>query len=232
MRQNSENLIRLQNVCRSYRLGKTVVPALREVALEIGSKDFCVIAGPSGSGKTSLLNLAGLVDKPDKGKIWWDGRDITPCSLNSLFRMRRDRIGYIFQTFNLIPVLSVFENVEYPLLLCRIHRKKRREIVDAVLEEVGLYERKKHKPKELSGGERQRVSIARAVVKNPDVVLADEPTANLDSVTGKKILDLMFSLHLEKGIAFVFSSHDPRIFGMGKKLVRLRDGIVENIEEN
>lgn len=221
---------KLVRVGRQYRLGEVEIAALKNVTLDILGRDFLVIAGPSGSGKTTLLNLIGLIDKPTSGQILIDGQDTTPKSLNSLFRYRRDKIGYIFQTFNLIPVLNVYENIEYPLILKGVSASQRWEKVEQAMHKVGLSGRRKHKSRELSGGERQRVSIARAIVKAPELVLADEPTANLDSVTGVEILRLMQRLHQEDNTTFVFSSHDPRIIAMAKRVVRLRDGEVEDIE--
>lgn len=221
-------VIRLENVSRHYRLGKAQITAIRNVSLDINRKDFVVIAGPSGSGKTTLLNLVGLIDRPSAGTVVLDEVDTSEKSLNGLFRYRRDKIGYIFQTFNLIPVLSVYENVEYPLILQGVSRPQRKQLVSETLQKVGLFDRRKHKPRELSGGERQRTSIARAVVKKPEIVLADEPTANLDSKTGVEVLELMQNLHWHEGITFIFSSHDFRIIEMGKRVIRLRDGEIES----
>jgi putative ABC transport system ATP-binding protein len=215
---------RLVGVSRRYRLGKTEIPALTDINLGIGANDFLVLAGPSGSGKTTLLNLIGLIDKPDAGSVWMNGQDTTPKSLSSLASLRRDRIGYIFQTFNLVPVLTIFENVEYPLILKGVPRRERRTLAARALDMVGLAGRLRHRPGELSGGEQQRASIARAIVKKPGIILADEPTANLDSGTGLRILELMRALHREEGVGFVFSSHDPRIIAMGLRVVRLQDG--------
>lgn len=221
----------LENVSKAYGLGKVKVRALGNIDLAVAPGEFLVLAGPSGSGKTTILNILGLIDKPDSGRVVFNGEDTVPLDLNRLAPTRRDSIGYIFQTFNLIPVLSVFENVEYPLILRRVPASERRCRVDAALEKVGLGARRKHRPAELSGGERQRTSIARAIVKEPDFVLADEPTANLDSETGAAVLELMRRLNADEGATFVFSSHDPRIIGMGRRVVRLRDGAVDRIEE-
>jgi len=228
----SSPVVRLAGVSRRYRLGRTEVPALTGISLDVAAGEFLVLAGPSGSGKTTLLNLIGLIDKPTAGSVWLDGEDTALQSLNALAARRRDRIGYIFQTFNLVPVLSVYENVEYPLLLQGLPHRERRERVVRALETVGLAGRMRHRPRELSGGEQQRVSIARAVVKEPGLVLADEPTANLDSATGRRILDLMLGLHEEAGVTFVFSSHDPRIIDLGRRIVRLRDGRITDPSEN
>jgi len=222
--------IQIRDVCKDYLLGKTRIHALRHVSMDINKGDFLVIAGPSGSGKTTLLNCIGLIDRPDSGSIFLENKKVCNGAFSPATGLRRDRLGYIFQTFNLIPVLTVYENVEYPLILQRIDKARRRKMVLDVLEKTGLSSRTKHKPRELSGGQRQRVSIARAVVKNPGIVLADEPTANLDSETGREILELMQNLN-EEGITFVFSSHDPVIIDKGRRVVRLHDGCIQNIEE-
>lgn len=225
-------ILKMEGISKNYRLGKTVIPALKDIFFEIFENDLVVFAGASGSGKTTLLNIMGLLDKPSAGEIWLDSENISSRSLESLYTYRRDNMGFIFQTFNLIPVLNVFENVEYPLILKNIIYKRRKELVNNVLEKVGLYGRRKHRPNELSGGERQRVSIARAVIKNPKIVLADEPTANLDSGTGLEIIELMEKLNNEDGTTFIFSSHDPKIIEKGRRVVTLRDGEITDIWEN
>ncbi|MFO7891960.1 MAG: ABC transporter ATP-binding protein [bacterium] len=217
-------LIKVEHLSKEYLLGKTPIPALRNISLTIEKQDFLVIAGSSGSGKTTLLNIIGLIDNPTSGEVWFGTDKVSSVSLNSLFSYRRDRLGYIFQTFNLIPVMSVFENVEYPLVLKKVQKKSRQKRVEQVLDKVGLGDRKNHKPRELSGGQRQRVSIARAMVKTPDIVLADEPTANLDSRTGREIVELMQTLNQEEGAIFIFSSHDPGIIDQGQKILFLQDG--------
>jgi len=221
-------IVKMKNICKDYTLGKTKIQALKNIDLEIVENDFLVIAGPSGSGKTTLLNILGLIDFPSSGELWFDNQQLSQRSHNGLYRYRRDYLGFIFQTFNLIPELNVYENVEYPLILKRISSRNRRQIVADVLDKVGLLERKKHRPNELSGGQRQRVAIARAIVKKPKMVLADEPTANLDSRTGIEIIALMEKLNRNEKITFVFSSHDPRIIERGSRVVHLHDGeIVE-----
>ncbi len=227
---SSESLVQIQNVTKDYALGKMTIPALRGISMEIHRSDFLVIAGPSGSGKTTLLNIIGLIDDPTSGNLLFEGKDLSRPSHKELSQFRRDRLGYIFQTFNLIPVLNVYENVEYPLILQRMDRSQRKARVKAVLQKVGLLDRMSHKPRELSGGQRQRVSIARAIVKNPDVVLADEPTANLDSKTGLDVLGVMERLNREDGMTFIFSSHDPAIIQKGKRVVHLHDGEIQNWE--
>ncbi len=197
---------------------------MKNVDLDILENDFLVIAGPSGSGKTTLLNILGLIDSPSNGELWFGDKNLAEDHQNGLYRYRRDHLGYIFQTFNLIPVMNVYENVEYPLILKKISHGNRKTIVEDVLHKVGLSDRKKHKPNELSGGQRQRISIARAIVKKPAIVLADETTANLDSKTGAEIIDLMEKLNQKEKITFVFSSHDPKIIEKGNRVVHLQDG--------
>jgi len=220
-------VIVVEQVCKSYRLDKPEVSALRDLDLVISPGEFTALAGPSGSGKTTLLNIIGCIDKPDTGRLILDGEDVTARSLNSLANFRRDRLGYIFQLFNLIPVLTAYENVEYPLLLTRLSAGERRRRVESLLSRVGLFEKPKHKPGQLSGGQRQRVAIARALVSAPAAVLADEPTANLDSLTSGEILDLMLELNEERGTVFLFSTHDPRIVSKARRVVRLLDGSFE-----
>jgi len=217
-------VIEVERVSKSYHLDRTEVRALRDLDIRIEEGEFTALAGPSGSGKTTLLNIIGCIDKPDSGRLVLDGVDVTGHSLNSLARVRRERLGYIFQLFNLIPVLTAFENVEYPLLLTSMPSAERRKRVGSLLERVGLGAKSKHKPSQLSGGERQRVAIARALVSGPAAVLADEPTANLDSVTSGEILDLMQELNRERGVVFLFSTHDPRIVSKARRVVRLMDG--------
>lgn len=225
------SIVNLIQITKEYKLGEVRVSALQGVDLEIKEKEFVVVAGPSGSGKTTTLNIIGCIDKPSSGRVYLIDKDITEKSLSSLSNLRRDKIGFIFQTFNLIPVLNVFENVEYPLLLGRYSRGERKEMVDKVLQEVGLYDRRKHKPNELSGGERQRVAIARALVKRPALVLADEPTANLDSHTSVEIIDLMKKLNKEEKISFIFSSHDPLVIKEADRVINIRDGRIIDEED-
>lgn len=220
----NQPIVKMNNVSKDYTLGKTKIDALKNIDLEIFGNDFLVIAGPSGSGKTTLLNILGLIDSPSDGELWFGDKNLVDNHQNGLYRYRRDHLGYIFQTFNLISVLNVYENVEYPLILKKISHRNRKTIVEDVLHKVGLFDRKNHRPNELSGGQRQRVSIARAIVKKPEIVLADEPTANLDSKTGAEIVELMEKLNKEEKITFVFSSHDPKIIEKGSRVIQLRDG--------
>ena len=217
-------LIELEGVKKDYPLGKTTVHALKNISLSIEEGEFSVIAGPSGSGKTTLLNLMGLLDHPTEGKILFEGNDVSKISDSDATRLRKTRIGFIFQTFNLIPVLTALENVELPLILKGVHSRERRKTALKIMEEAGISDIAKHRPDELSGGQRQRVAIARALVGNPDVVFADEPTANLDSETGEQIIRLMEELNRIEEVTFVFSTHDVRIISLAKRKVGLRDG--------
>ena len=217
-------IVRLKNVSKDYNLGQTTVPALRNVNLELGAGDFAALCGPSGSGKTSLLNIIGCLDRPTSGEVCLMEQDISSLSDGALSELRNRRIGFIFQTFNLIPVLTAYENVEYPLLLGKEGRTDRRQRVQEVLAAVGLTEFASHRPDQLSGGQRQRVAIARALVTRPQLVLADEPTANLDSGTGKQILELMQRMHGEWGTTFLFSTHDPCVMEYAQRVFPLVDG--------
>ena len=220
-------MVVLEKVDKEYPLGKLVVPALKEVSLTIEGGDFASIAGPSGSGKTTLLNLVGCVDTPTRGTVQVDGQDTGTLSERALTRLRLDRLGFIFQSFNLIGVLDAFQNVEFPLLLQgRLSRGERRDRVMEFMHKVGLDTHVHHRPNELSGGQRQRVAIARALVTGPRIVLADEPTANLDSVTGANIIDLMKSINESQGTTFIFSTHDARVMGYAHRVIQLEDGRV------
>jgi len=217
-------IVSMQEVVRNYYLGKTVVNALGGIDLEVEKGEFICIAGPSGSGKTTLLNLIGCLDRPSSGKVFLDGDDVERLSDNKLSRLRAERIGFIFQSFNLIPVLSAFENIEYPLLLKGVPRGSRKKKVLAMLEEVELADFTRHRPNQLSGGQRQRVAIARALVTDPEMVLADEPTANLDSKTGEAIVDLMRKINQEMKATFIFSTHDSMVMKHAHRMIRLKDG--------
>src|SRR5205085_6940211 len=226
----TNNLIALDGVNKTYRLGRVRVSALEGVALTIARGDFVAIAGPSGSGKTTLLNLVGCIDKPDAGRIVVDDVDVTRTPLHRLSALRLNTLGFIFQTFNLIPVLNAYENVEYPLLLQNVARRERDARVRRWLGEVGLSEQLKQRPDQLSGGQRQRVAIARAMVTEPKLVLADEPTANLDSDTATHILDLLAGINARTGCTFVFSTHDASLIARAQTVVRIKDGRVNDIE--
>jgi putative ABC transport system ATP-binding protein len=220
-------LLEARDVSRSYRLGQSSVPAIRGVRLALRKGEFVALQGPSGSGKTTLLNVLGLLDRPDSGAVYLDGREAEALSENERSDLRRDRFGFVFQTFNLIPVLSAEENVAYPLVLARVPAAERRERSRELLERVGLRDKLAVRPDLLSGGERQRVAIARALANRPEVVFADEPTANLDSRTAEEILDLMRDLNESSGVAFLFATHDPRVVSRARRIVRLHDGVVE-----
>jgi putative ABC transport system ATP-binding protein len=210
-------------------MGKLMVEALRGIDLDIGVGDFVSVAGPSGSGKTTMMNIIGLIDTPSVGTLRIDDREAGLLKRRELARLRRDYIGFVFQSFNLLPVLTVYENVELPLTIGkkRDGRKENRERVEYLLDEVGLADRRGHKPSELSGGQQQRVAIARALVTRPRIVIADEPTANLDSDNGERVLELMLRINREEGTTFVFSTHDPDIWKLANHVVFLRDGLIE-----
>jgi putative ABC transport system ATP-binding protein len=221
-------VVELKGVKKSYMLGETKVEALRGVDLEIERGEFIAIAGPSGSGKSTMLNMLGCIDAPTEGIVRVDGVEVEGLSDRELTRYRREKIGFIFQSFNLIPVLNVYENIEFPLLLRKdLSKKERDALVMRFVDEVGLGDRLKNKPSELSGGQRQRVAIARALVANPLIVLADEPTANLDSATGKRIVELMRTINEEEKTTFIFSTHDAHIMREARRVVRILDGRID-----
>ena len=226
------NVIEMSGVKKEYPLGKTTVHALKHIDFTVKEGDFLSIVGPSGSGKTTMLNLIGCIDHATDGTLKIHGQDVTTMTDKQLTDLRLHRIGFIFQTFNLIPVLTVRENVEFPLLLMKKDRPTKdaiRQRVEQLVDEVGLKEYINHRPYELSGGQRQRVAIARALISKPDIVLADEPTANLDSETGEKILELMEELNVVEKTTFIFSTHDPDVLKYAKRIVKIRDGrIVAN----
>lgn len=218
------SIIRTENLSRYYKQGPVQVHALQDVNLTIEKGDFAVLAGPSGSGKTTLLNMIGALDKPSAGKVWLDDHEITNLSRRQTSHLRRDRIGFVFQFYNLIPVLTAYENAEFVLLLQGVDHASRKKKVMDLLTKVGLEGLEKRRPHELSGGQQQRVAIARALASDPAVILADEPTANLDSHTEEGLMDLMEDLNAEMGMTFLFSSHDPNVIKMAKRLIVLRDG--------
>jgi len=219
--------VELIDVKKYYKLGETRVDALRGVSLKIETGEFLAIAGPSGSGKSTMLNMFGCIDTPSEGTVTVDGARTDHLNDRELTRYRRTRIGFIFQSFNLIPVLNVYENIEFPLLLQRsLSRSEREQRVMHFIEEVGLADRIHNKANELSGGQRQRVAIARALVTQPLIVLADEPTANLDSETGLRIIDLMREINDREKTTFIFSTHDSRIVSHARRVVQIRDGLI------
>ena len=219
------NVVRVEHVCKDYRLGEQTVRALDDVSLSIEQGVFLAIAGPSGSGKSTLLNLIGCIDTPTSGRIEVAGHDVSGRTPDQLADLRARTIGFIFQTFNLLPVLSAEENVEYPLLQMReVGREERRQRVAKMLDTVGLTRYARHRPNQLSGGQRQRVAIARALVTRPQIVLADEPTANLDHKTGAGILALMQDINRRSGTTFIFSTHDKKVMSRANRLIRIEDG--------
>jgi putative ABC transport system ATP-binding protein len=232
MNMSGEAVVRLKDVSKAYKLGDVSVRAVVGVSIEIARGDFAVIAGPSGSGKTTLLNLIGCIDKPDEGRVIVNNVDTTDVPLHRLSALRRDTLGFVFQTFNLIPVLTAYENVEYPLLLKNLSRRQREERVRRWLANVGIQAHAKQRPDQLSGGERQRVAIARAMVGDPRLVLADEPTANLDSETAGRILDLLAEINASTGCTFLFSTHDLSLIARAARIIRIRDGRISSIESN
>jgi putative ABC transport system ATP-binding protein len=221
----------MENVIKNYRVGKVEVPALRGVSISIGEGDFASIAGPSGSGKTTMLNLFGCLDKPTEGRVYIGEQNVARLSSNKLADVRNHNLGFVFQTFNLIPVLTAFENVEFPLILLKKGKpRERKESIMNILTQVGIGELANRKPMEMSGGQQQRVAIARALVKGPKVVLADEPTANLDSVTGEAILKLMLEMNQRTKTTFIFSTHDPMVMGYARRLIKVHDGQIQSDE--
>ncbi|AZR72175.1 ABC transporter [Anoxybacter fermentans] len=218
-------LLELKGVKKIYQQGKVEVHALRGVDLIVEEGEFTSIAGPSGSGKTTLLNLIGCLDKPSEGEIYLDGEEIGKLSKTELAMLRRRKLGFIFQNYNLIPVLTVYENVEFALRLLKEYKPKEiRERVMEILEGVGLGGLEHRKPNELSGGQKQRVAIARALVKEPKIVLADEPTASLDSETSKDVLEIMVKMNKKLGTTFIFSTHDPLVMEYAGRLLKMKDG--------
>jgi putative ABC transport system ATP-binding protein len=220
---------KIENVTRNYKIGKVETRALRGVSLTIESGEFTALVGPSGSGKTTLLQLIGCLDQPTSGQVFINGKDVSRLNRNQRADMRRGTIGFVFQFFALIPTLTAYENVEMPLLLNGRSASERRERVMHLLEMVGLAERAHHRPDQLSGGEQQRVAVARALAPEPTLILADEPTANLDTANGQQVMETMLRLNQETGITFVFATHDPRVIKYARRVITLRDGlIVEN----
>ena len=220
---------RVNNATRVFKIGEVETKALRGVNLSINDGEFTALVGPSGSGKTTLLQLIGLLDKPTTGSVVINGQEATNLNRNQRADLRKNAIGFVFQFFALIPTLTAYENVEMPLLLNGTKPAERKKRVNEMLEAVGLADRAHHRPDQLSGGQQQRVAVARALATNPKLILADEPTANLDTENGKQVMDIMEKLNKETGVTFVFATHDPRVIKYAKRVVTLRDGlIVEN----
>jgi putative ABC transport system ATP-binding protein len=219
-------VVKIEDVTRIFKIGKVETQALRGVNLSIESGEFTALVGPSGSGKTTLLQLIGCLDLPTSGRVLINGKDVSHLNRNQRADMRRGTIGFIFQFFALIPTLTAYENVEMPLLLNGHSASERRERVKQLLEAVELTERAQHRPDQLSGGQQQRVAIARALASKPSLILADEPTANLDTANGKQVMEIMTRLNRETGVTFVFATHDPRVIQYARRVVTLRDGLI------
>lgn len=230
MVEQTSAVVQLSNVTKSYRTGKAEVRALRGITLSIPARAFTMLVAPSGSGKSTLLNLIGCIDNPTSGVVTVAGQIIAQLSDHALSDFRAQKIGFIFQGFSLVPVLSAYENVEYPLMLTRVPAAARRRATLAMLEAVGLTEQQHRRPNELSGGQKQRVAIARALVKQPEIVLADEPTANLDSQTGANIVALMRQMQAQSKTTFIFATHDPHLMSQADQLVAMRDGLLTQDE--
>lgn len=222
--------VQLNNVTKTYRTGPIEVSALRGISLRIVAGEFVATAGPSGSGKTTLLNIIGGLDRADAGEVWVAGQNLQLLSSGELARVRLQRIGFVFQTYNLLPVLTALENTEFTLLLQGVAGHTRRERVQKLFAEIGLAGLENRRPAELSGGQQQRVAVARAMVTEPALILADEPTANLDSVTAIALLDVMERLNRATGTTFIFSTHDPQVMERARRLIRLRDGQIASDE--
>jgi putative ABC transport system ATP-binding protein len=219
-------VVKIENVTRTYQVGKLETRALQGVNLSIASAEFTSLVGPSGSGKTTLLQMIGCLDQPTSGHVTVNGKDVTALNRNQRADMRRENIGFIFQFFALIPTLSAYENIEMPLLLNGLGVSERKKRVMELLMAVDLTDRANNRPDQLSGGQQQRVAIARALAPKPALILADEPTANLDTENGKQIMDLMQKLNKETGVTFIFATHDPRVISYAKRVITLQDGLI------
>ncbi len=226
----SEQLIKIEEIFKTYRMGDVEVRALRGVSLEIAPGDFVSIMGPSGSGKSTLMNIVGCLDQPTAGRYWLDGTDVSRLNDNQLAEIRNRKIGFVFQTFNLLARTTAFQNVTLPLIYAGMGARERREHSRQALEAVGLGDRLNHRPNELSGGQQQRVAIARALVTEPAIILADEPTGNLDTTSGAEIMHIFRQLNSERGITVVFVTHDPEIAEQTRRIIRIRDGVIESDE--
>lgn len=224
-------VVKIENVTRSYQVGKIETQALRGINLSVNSGEFTALVGPSGSGKTTLLQMIGCLDQPTSGRVFISGQEATTLNRNQRADMRRGHIGFIFQFFALIPTLTAYENIEMPLLLNGHGANERRERVNELIKAVDLTDRANNRPDQLSGGQQQRVAIARALAPKPALILADEPTANLDTENGKQVMDIMKKLNKETGVTFVFATHDPRVIGYAARIVTLEDGAVVSDEQ-
>ena len=223
-------ILQVQNIIKSYHMGKVVVPALRGVSFDVEEGEFLAVLGPSGSGKSTLLHLIGCLDRPDEGEILFEGRNVLILNDDELAELRLKKMGFVFQFFNLLPRLTALENVKIPLALAGVSDKEADERARKLLELVGLGKRLNHRPSELSGGEQQRVAIARALINNPKLVLADEPTGNLDTKSGWEIVNLMRKLNEEIGQTFIVVTHDPQIAEVADRILYLKDGLIEGVK--
>ena len=219
-------IIRVESVSKVYRQGRVSFRALDKASLRVEKGEFVALAGPSGSGKTTLLNLIGSLDVPDEGKVYFNQNNLLELNDGQRADLRLHQIGFVFQAYNLIPVLTAAENIDYILLLQKVEKSIRTKKVNDILEEVGLTEKARNRPDELSGGQQQRVAVARAIITDPQVVLADEPTANLDSKTGRKLLEMMKEMNQRKQVTFLFATHDPMVMEFADRLVSLKDGTI------
>ena len=217
---------KLTDVTKKYKIGEVETNALKGVSLTIESGEFAALVGPSGSGKTTLLQLIGCLDQPNSGQVVINGQEATSLNRNKRADLRKEEIGFVFQFFALIPTLTAYENVEMPLLLNGTSPAERKKRVTQLLESIGMTDRAHHRPDQLSGGQQQRVAVARALATNPKIILADEPTANLDTENGKQVMEIMKKLNEETGVTFVFATHDPRVFDYAKRIVTLQDGLI------
>ena len=228
MNTTAEHIVRLQNIIKTYQQGKVEVHAVNGVSLDIKSGDFAALCGPSGSGKTSLLNLIGGLDVPSSGEVWVDDINLASLNKTELSDVRKNRIGFVFQAYNLIPVMTAYENAEFVLNLQGVSESECQSRVMKTLQAVGLQGLENRRPDEMSGGQQQRVAIARAIVTEPAIVLADEPTANVDSHTAESLLDLMQQLNQQQGITFLFSTHDQHVMERARRIIQVHDGKIES----
>ncbi|MFQ6038477.1 MAG: ABC transporter ATP-binding protein [Candidatus Aminicenantales bacterium] len=228
---DNNRIIQLENITRTYRVGETQVRALRGISCSISKGDLLAIMGPSGSGKSTLMNIIGCLDKPSSGRYFLEGTEVSQLNRNQLARIRNKKIGFVFQNFNLLARTTALENTELPLVYSNVPAKKSREMALRALAQVGLEGREMHKTNQLSGGEMQRVAIARALVNNPTLILADEPTGNLDTKTGREIMEVFQKLNREDNITIVLVTHDPEVAEIARKKIFIRDGVIENISE-
>lgn len=229
---DNNNLIEIDNITKTYQVGETRVQALKGISHSIKRGELLAIMGPSGSGKSTLMNIIGCLDKPTSGKYFLEGKEVSTYNKNQLAGIRNKQIGFVFQNFNLLARTSALENTELPLIYSNVPAKQAREMALKALAQVGLEGREMHKSNQISGGEKQRVAIARALVNKPSLILADEPTGNLDTKTGNEIMDVFKYLNKEEGITIILVTHDPEVAEIADKIIYVRDGLIESVEEN